>query len=113
MMAAAVLPLIVIYIFAVRLPAPMKVFLLVFSFSSAMYAMSLEWAAWGKNHLRLLGYGRAVVPISILAFLALGYWRSGHALWWVAAGNIAGYPRAGSRVLDLVEKASAGRVRHR
>jgi O-antigen/teichoic acid export membrane protein len=89
-MAAAVLPLIVIYVLGVRLPGPMKVFLLVFSFSSAIYAVSLEWAAWGKNHLRLLGYGRAVVPISILAFLALGYWHSGHALWWVAAGNIAG-----------------------
>lgn len=89
-MAAAVLPLIVIYVLGVRLPGPMKVFLLVFSFSSAIYAVSLEWAVWGKNHLRLLGYGRAVVPVSILAFLALGYWHSGHALWWVAAGNVAG-----------------------
>lgn len=90
-MAAAVLPLIVIYIFAVRLPASMKAFLLVFSFSSAMYAVSLEWAAWGKNHLRLLGFARAVVPVSILAFLALGYRHSGYALWWVAAGNIVGF----------------------
>jgi O-antigen/teichoic acid export membrane protein len=90
-MAVAVLPLIVIYVFAVRLPAAMKAFLLVFSFSSAMYAVSLQWVAWGKNHLRLLGFGRAVVPVSILAFLALGYRHSGYALWWVAAGNIAGY----------------------
>lgn len=91
MMAAAVLPVIVIYVVGVRLPASMKAFVLVFSFSSAVYAVSLEWAAWGKNHLRLLGYGRAVVPVSILTFLALGYGRSGHALWWVAAGNIVGF----------------------
>ena len=90
-MAGLVLPFIVIYIVALRLPAAMKVFLLVFSFSSALYAVSLDWAAWGKNHLQLLGYARAVVPASILAFLFLGYRHSGQVLWWVAAGNIFGY----------------------
>lgn len=90
-MAGAALPLIVIYILAVRLPAPMKAFLLVFSFSSALYAVSLDWAAWGRNQLRLVGFARAVVPVSILAFLFLGRGNSGQVLWWVVAGNIFGY----------------------
>ena len=90
-MAGAALPLIVIYILAVRLPAPMKAFLLVFSFSGALYAVSLDWAAWGRNQLRLVGFARAVVPVSILAFLVLGRGNSGQALWWVVAGNIFGY----------------------
>jgi O-antigen/teichoic acid export membrane protein len=90
-MAGVALPLIVIYILAVRLPAPMKAFLLVFSFSSALYAVSLDWAAWGKNQLHLVGFARAVVPVSILAFLFLGRGNSGQALWWVVAGNIFGY----------------------
>jgi O-antigen/teichoic acid export membrane protein len=90
-MAGAALPLIVIYILAVRLPAPMKAFLLVFSFSSALYAVSLDWAAWGRNQLHLVGFARAVVPVSILAFLFLGRGNSGQALWWVVAGNIFGY----------------------
>jgi O-antigen/teichoic acid export membrane protein len=90
-MAGVALPLIVIYILAVRLPAPMKAFLLVFSVSSALYAISLDWAAWGRNQLHLVGFARAVVPVSILAFLLLGRGNSGQALWWVVAGNIFGY----------------------
>jgi O-antigen/teichoic acid export membrane protein len=89
-MSGAVLPLIVIYVVAVRLPASMKAFLLVFSFSSALYAVSLDWAAWGKNQLHLVGFARAIVPVSILAFLALGHGNSAQVLWWVVAGNLFG-----------------------
>ena len=90
-MAGAALPLIVVYVLAVRLPAPMKAFLLVFCFSSTLYAFSLDWAAWGRNQLHLVGFARAVVPVSILAFLFLGRGNSGQALWWMVAGNIFGY----------------------
>ncbi|MGA2904131.1 MAG: polysaccharide biosynthesis C-terminal domain-containing protein [Candidatus Korobacteraceae bacterium] len=90
-MAAAVLPLLVIYAVAVKLPMPMKVFLLVFSFSSALYAVSLDWAAWGKNQLHLVGFARAIVPASILAFVLLGHGNSRQVLWWVVAGNVFGY----------------------
>lgn len=90
-MAAAVLPFLVIYVLAVRLPPAMKAFLLVFSFSSALYAVSLDWAAWGKNQLHLLGFAKAIVPASILASVLLGHGNSGQVLWWVVAGNIFGY----------------------
>ena len=90
-MAGAVLPFILIYIFAVRLPTGMKVFLLAFSFSSALYAVSLDWAAWGKGQLHLVGFAKAVVPLSILAFLLLGRGNSGQVLWWAVAGNTFGY----------------------
>jgi len=90
-MAAAVLPFIAIYVLGVRLPAPMKAFLLVFSFSSALYAVSLDWAAWGKSHLHLVGFAKAIVPLSMLVFLVVGRGHSGQVLWWIAAGNIFGY----------------------
>src|SRR5450755_4062428 len=89
-MAGAALPFIVIYVVAVRLPASMKAFLLVFSFSSALYAVSLDWAAWGKNQLHLVGFARAIVPVSILAFLPLARGNSAQVLWWVVAGNLFG-----------------------
>jgi O-antigen/teichoic acid export membrane protein len=90
-MAALVLPFLAIYAVAVKLPVPMKVFLLVFSFSSALYAVSLDWAAWGKNQLHLLGFARAIVPLSILVFVLAGRAKSVEVLWWAAAGNLFGY----------------------
>jgi len=90
-MAGAVLPFILVYIFSVRLPAGMKVFLFVFSLSSTLYAASLDWVAWGKGQLRLVGFARAVVPLSILVFLLLGRGNSGQVLWWAVAGNVVGY----------------------
>ncbi len=90
-MAGAALPLIAIYVLAVKLPAPMKAFLLVFSFTSALYAVSLDWVAWGRDQLHVVGFARAAVPVSILAFLLVGYARGGQVLWWVAAGNLFGY----------------------
>ncbi|MGC2110588.1 MAG: oligosaccharide flippase family protein [Candidatus Korobacteraceae bacterium] len=90
-MAGAVLPLIAIYILAVKLPLSMKVFLLVFCFPAALYAVSLDWAAWGKNRLDLVGFARAVVPVSILIFLFFGRGNATHALWWMVAGNAVGY----------------------
>lgn len=90
-MAAAALPIIVIYVLGVRLPPAMKAFLLVFSFCSALYAVSLEWVAWGNDQLHLVGFARAVVPMSILAFLFFGRGDSKQVLWWLIAGNLFGY----------------------
>jgi len=82
----------------------MKAFLLVFSVSSALYAISLDWAAWGRNQLHLVGFARAVVPVSILAFLLLGRGNSGQALggWLQATFRL---PCSGSGLLALVEEA--------
>jgi PST family polysaccharide transporter len=90
-MAVAVLPFILGYVVSVRLPAEMKAFLFVFSLSSALYAISLDWVAWGKGHFHLVGFAKALVPFNILAFVVLGWTRSGPILWWAVAGNAVGY----------------------
>lgn len=89
-MAAAVLPLTLIYAALARLPIELKLWLFLFSGTAVLYAFSLEWAAWGKEHLRLVGISRALSPLGILAGLGIG-WNSGRVLWWMALGNGAGF----------------------
>jgi O-antigen/teichoic acid export membrane protein len=69
----------------------MKVFLFVFAGIAALYAASLEWVAWGKEQLWLVGWSKAVVPISILMFLAAGSLHGQSIFRWAIAGNAAGY----------------------
>ncbi len=90
LMAGAVLPFILIYAVFVKLPVDMKVFLIAFATISALYAISLDWAAWGKEQLHLVGFAKAIVPASILACLVLGK-GSEHILWWLVLGNAIGY----------------------
>lgn len=89
LMAAAVLPLTLIYAMLTKLPIVLQLWLFLFSGSAVLYAFSLEWAAWGKEHLRLVGFSRAMAPLGILAGLAVG-WNGQHVLWWMALGNVAG-----------------------
>jgi O-antigen/teichoic acid export membrane protein len=86
LMAAAVLPLTMIYAMSARVPTELKLWLFIFSGSTVLYSFSLEWAAWGKEHLRLVGISRAMVPLGILAGLVVG-WDTPRVLWWMALGN--------------------------
>ncbi len=89
LMAGAILPFLLAYAALANLPPNYKVFLFVFSAIGCLYAVSLEWAAWGKEHLRLVGFSKMIVPGSILLFLLIG----GHSerlLWWLIAGNAFG-----------------------
>ena len=90
LMAAAVLPLIIVYALLAKLPVDMKVFLLVFATISTLYVISLDWAAWGKEQLHFVGLARAVVPASVLITLVLAR-GSEKVLWWLILGNAAGY----------------------
>jgi O-antigen/teichoic acid export membrane protein len=90
-MAALVLPFFLIYCACVRLPLEMKIFLFAFSAVGALYALSLDWVAWGEGHLYLVGWARSVVPVSILVFCAIGGTRGGRVLWWAAAGHAFGF----------------------
>ncbi len=94
LMAAALVPFLLVYASIANLPATYKVFLFVFSAISCLYAVSLEWAAWGKEHLRLVGFSKMIVPGSILLFLLVGS-RSARLLWWLVAGNAFGYALQG------------------
>src|ERR1035438_8198033 len=89
-MAAAVLPLVLLYSVLARLPLDMKIFLFVFAAISAMYALSLDWAAWGREQLRLVGLAKAIVPASILLCLVIAI-GSQHLLAWLVVGNLIGY----------------------
>ncbi|MGD0790750.1 MAG: polysaccharide biosynthesis C-terminal domain-containing protein [Terriglobales bacterium] len=90
-MAGVVLPLIVIYSACAKLPVEMKIFLFAFSAVGALYAISLDWAAWGQEKLRLVGFAKSIVPLSILAFLAIGGPQGERVLWYAVAGNAFGF----------------------
>ena len=88
-MSAAVLPLTLAYALLAKLPAELKLWLFLFSTTGSLYALSLEWAAWGKEKLRLVGASRATGPLGILVALAVG-WHSQRVLWWIMLGNAVG-----------------------
>ncbi len=90
LMGAAILPLLLGYALLSNTPFQLKVFLFFFSAMSCLYAVSLEWAAWGKENMRLIAATKMMIPGSVLLFLLLGL-RSQHVLWWLVAGNAVGY----------------------
>jgi O-antigen/teichoic acid export membrane protein len=90
-MAVLVVPPILVYSIFARLPAEMKVFLFVFSAVGVLYAISLDWAAWGRGQLHIVGFAKSAVPLSILAFLAMGRPQADRVLWYAVAGNAFGF----------------------
>ena len=91
LMAGAVLPLTLLYARLARLPPDMKIWLALFSAAGALYALSLEWAAWGREHLRLLGLSRTLVPLCTLIAVGVRHPDGNQVLWWALAGNTAGF----------------------
>jgi len=91
LMAGTIIPLLATYSICARLPLRLKIFVLVFSVSSTLYATSLDWVAWGKEHLQLVGGVRALIPFSILVAVCTAQAKGETVLWWAAAGNLAGY----------------------
>jgi O-antigen/teichoic acid export membrane protein len=88
-MAFLLLPLLAVYAVSVKLPSNSKLFLFSYAAVGSLYAASIDWAAWGREHLRLASFGRAVVPVSILVALMLGR-NSEHLFTWLVAGNAVG-----------------------
>lgn len=89
MMAAALLPLLLAYTALTRLPLPLKLCLLAFAAICTLHPLSLDWLAWGKEQLHLVGAGRAIIPVIMLVCLILGR-NSEHVLWWLVLGNFVG-----------------------
>ena len=90
LMALLIVPFLLAYAAVTNMPMRDKIFLFAFSAISCLYAVSLEWAAWGKEDLRLVGVSKMIVPGGVLLFLLLGL-RGGHVLWWMVLGNAVGY----------------------
>ena len=91
LMAGATLPLTLLYALLTKLPIDMKLFLFVFSATSALYALSLEWAAWGREQLQVVGLSWVLVPCCILIAIVLGRPSGNRVLWWILIGNIVGF----------------------
>lgn len=90
LMGAAIVPFVLVYAALTKLSLELRLFLFLFAAGSCLYALSLEWAAWGKEQLRLVGLSKIIVPGSVLLFLLLGS-GSEHLLWWLVVGNALGY----------------------
>jgi O-antigen/teichoic acid export membrane protein len=89
-MAAVVIPFILLYAALARLTFELRLFLFAFSAVGALYAFSLDWAAWGREQLLLAGSAKAIVPACILLGLLIASTR-GHLLSWLVIGNLAGF----------------------
>lgn len=90
-MAAVVLALAALYSSVAELTTPLKLWLFLFGATSTLYAFSLEWAAWGQEHLRFVGLTRVFVPLAILLAVLAAPHSGTQVLWWAAVGNVVGF----------------------
>lgn len=95
LMAFVLLPFLLAYAALTKLPADLKACLLVFAVICTLHAFSLDWLAWGQEHLKLVGLGRSIIPVSMLAFVLLAL-NSKHVLWWLALGCAVGFVLQGA-----------------
>ena len=89
LMGLVLLPLLAAYAALTRLPWPLKLCLLAFVVVCTFYAFSLDWLAWGKERMRLIGLGRIIVPLAMLIGVLLGR-NSQNVLWWLVVAALIG-----------------------
>ncbi len=89
LMSVILLPFLVAYAALTRLPFPLKLCLMGFAAVCTLYALSLDWLAWGKEHLRLYGFARSITPVTVLICLVVGR-NSERVLWWLVLGSFLG-----------------------
>ncbi|MFZ0315046.1 MAG: oligosaccharide flippase family protein [Candidatus Korobacteraceae bacterium] len=88
-MALLLLPFLLVYASLTRLALDLKIYLLLFAGLCTLHVLSLDWLAWGKEHMRLVGLARSSVPLTVLISVVVGRNR-GNILWWVLAGSFLG-----------------------
>ncbi len=88
-MALALLPFLCIYAASTRLPWNLRACLLAFAASCTLHALSLDWLAWGRERLGLIGLGRSIIPLAMLV-CALAGRNSSDVLWWLVLGHVTG-----------------------
>ncbi len=88
-MAGVLLPFLLVYALSTKLPLNLKILLFVFALTGSLYGLSLDWLAWGKEQLHLVGLGRSLAPAAILICILLAG-RSEHILWWMVLGSAVG-----------------------
>ena len=90
LMASVALPFVLVYAEVAHLPFDFKVFLVLFSSIGTLYALSLDWAAWGSERMLLIGLAKAIVPGCVLVSLLFAL-RLDHLFAWLVIGNLVGY----------------------
>jgi len=90
LMASATIPFVLLYAALAHLPFALKLFLFVFSSIGALYAFSLDWAAWGREQLLLAGSVKAIIPACLLVAMLIAAARD-HLLSWLVLGNLVGF----------------------
>lgn len=90
-MALFLAPVLLLYCACAKLSPEMKIFLFAFSVGGTLYALALDWVAWGNGHLRTVGLAKSAVPFSTLLFMVLGRPSAQWVLWWIVAGNAFGF----------------------
>jgi len=88
-MAFALLPFLLLYAALAKLPWELKGWLAAVAAICTLHALSLDWVAWGKEHMRLVGLGRSSVSVLILVSVVLAR-NSEQVLWWLALGILGG-----------------------
>lgn len=94
LMAGLLLPLVAVYAALTRLPFEFKLFVFLFSAIGVLYSLSLDWAAWGREQLLLVGLVKSVVPGCVLLGLLTAL-ATAHLLTWLVVGNLVGYSLQG------------------
>jgi O-antigen/teichoic acid export membrane protein len=89
LMAFVLLPFLVAYAALTKLPIELKACLVAFGAICTLHAFSLDWLAWGKERLKLVGLGRSIIPAIMLVSILLAS-NSTHVLWWLVFGNFIG-----------------------
>jgi O-antigen/teichoic acid export membrane protein len=82
-------PLIVGYVWFLRVQPGYRAFILAFAACGCLYALSLDWLAWGKQRFKVGAFSRAIVPVAILASVGIG-WSSSQPFTFVFAGHASG-----------------------
>jgi O-antigen/teichoic acid export membrane protein len=90
-MAVAARPLILLYALSAKLPREAQHFVLAFAVAGSFYAASLDWAAWGKGRMALVGLAKSFAPACILVFVLAVHAAGVKVLWCAAAGNWCGF----------------------
>lgn len=88
-MAFLLLPLLIGYAASTMLPWNFRACLLAFAATCTLHSLSLDWLAWGKERLGLIGVSRGLIPLCVLIFALAGR-NSGDVLWWVVVGHFIG-----------------------
>ena len=90
-MGGTVLPVMLAYAVIARVTSDVKFFLFAFSVTGALYALSLDWVAWGTGEMYIVGMAKGSIPACILLFLLIGKSSPARVLWWLVIGNLVGY----------------------